>query len=61
MSDQSGYAERQSEWLKNTGVTVGDKVLICDSIGIDKEWGTNTVWIQDMEKNGWTELAGVRD
>ena len=49
MTDQRGYEARQSEWLRNTGVSVGDKMLVCDSLGNGNEWGTDTIWISEMD------------
>ncbi len=46
MSDQSGYAERQSEWVKNAGIEIGDSVLIVRRID---SHGTPAEWVDDMD------------
>jgi hypothetical protein len=47
MSDQNGYAERQSEWVKNAGIEIGDSVLIIRRID---SHGTNAEWVDDMDE-----------
>lgn len=46
MSDQSGYAERQSEWVKNAGIEIGDSVLIIRRID---SHGTPAEWVNEMD------------
>jgi hypothetical protein len=46
MSDQNGYEARQIEWLRNTGVKRGDRVLICAKVD---EWDTTTKWVSEMD------------
>ena len=53
MSDQSGYAERQSEWVKNAGIEIGDSVLITTRID---NWGVTTDWDDIMD--GTVGLVG---
>lgn len=52
------YLEAQEKWLKETGVTIGSKVLVCGEAS-DHQGGWRNVWPLSVESGQIVTVDGV--